>query len=61
MPSFNFPSLWDYVPGAITTWQSFGQATEVLQAIILGGIVLLAVYMLIRFFRRVTAHDQVDL
>jgi len=61
MINLNFPSVWDYVDGAITTWQSFGNVTEILQAIVIGGEVLLALYMLFRFFRRISAHDQIDL
>ncbi len=61
MENINFPSVWDFAEGAITTWQHLGDITQVLQVILIGGIVLLAIYMFVRFLRRISAHDQVDL
>lgn len=56
MPTLDFPSVWQFAPGAVDMWDRLGEATTVLQAIILAGIVGLAVWMFVRFFKRLTAE-----
>jgi len=57
-PQLNFPRVWDLAQDAVQTWNSFGSATQVLQAIILAGIVALAIYLIYRFFKRITADGR---
>lgn len=51
-PVLEFPRVWDLAPDAIQTWNNFGNATTILQIIILCGIIGLGVFMLYRFLRR---------
>lgn len=55
LPTFDFPRVWDLAPDAVQTWNNFGDATQALQAIVLALLVALGLYMLYRFFRRMTS------
>ncbi|MBI5671277.1 MAG: hypothetical protein HZC41_25045 [Chloroflexi bacterium] len=51
MPVLQFPSTWEFAPDAVQTWNLFGGATLVLQAIILAAIIGLGLWMLYKFFK----------
>jgi len=57
LPQIHFPSIWTLAPEAVQTWNNFGTATTVMQAMILAGVVGLGIYMLYRYFRRITADN----
>lgn len=51
MPVLQFPSTWAFAPDAVQTWNLFGGATVVLQAIVLALIIGLGLWMLYKFFK----------
>lgn len=51
-------SLWGSTDSAIQTWNWLGQSGQVIQLIILVGLVIAGMFVVYRFFRQFTERDS---